>query len=67
MIFQLYIEEYCTMELRIKWWKNERGGGSCSVYGDDFSILCRGILYSGAIDQMVEEREGRMVLFGIQR
>jgi hypothetical protein len=52
-------------ELKIKWWKNERGGGSCSVYRDDFSVIYRGILYSGAKDQMVEEREGRRVLFGI--
>jgi hypothetical protein len=67
MIFQLYVDEYCTAELRIKWWKNERGGGSCSVHRDDFSILCRRILYSGAKDQMVEEREGRRVLFGMHK
>jgi hypothetical protein len=55
MIFQFYVEEYCTAELRIKWWKNERGGGSCSVHKDDFSIISRRKLYSEAKDQMVEE------------
>jgi hypothetical protein len=34
---------------------------------DDFSVIYRGILYSGSKDQMVEEREGRRVLFGILR
>ncbi len=32
-----------------------------------FPVICRRILYSGAKDQMMEEREGRRVLFGIHK